>query len=343
MANLTDHQLVAGPEAVAYGTKAATFRSFEMLSKSSIAWDQKPIQGAGLRPARNFPRADRRKPGYGQGKPVISIEAVTTGMGTLLNACLGNGQSTLVPGEGSTTYQQLYSSGLGGTVLPSLTAQLGIVRSDDTGTVDPYTLRGCTVSDWSIECPSAEKLILEATLDALALDTDTALVEWEDPAYTGFYTSWAGSVSLGGTITPPTATALATGGSPLAEVRNWKLSVANKIDDSGWVVGGRRRPRFGARTATFEAEVYYVDQTFVDALREQTPVGIVIAHTAGSLSTGLETLQLCVPAFLVDDGAIPDPTDDGAPTVAKLKTTVALDADDDEAFYVACRTADTAI
>ena len=342
MSTLRDHSLAVADEAT-YAAGGTFARFLEMLKASKPAWDPQTIRGQGLRPAAAFQRASRSYPGYGQGKVPIEIEVPTIGMGELLNASMGDGASHKVGTGESTTYQRVWTSALSGNVLPSIAVQFGITAADDAGTTSPYTFKGCTVNGWSLESSSAKEFLkFGASLDARTLDRTTSLTTWAGPDALNFFTQWDSAIYIGGTLTEPTDTALGSMTGSAIEagiVRSWKLSVDNKLGDSAWGVGGRGRPRVGGRIATLELDVEHRDNTLRDAMFSQDTVAVLLQHTGAALSTGHETLQIAVPAALVDDGPMPEPTD-GEVFLAKVKMTLALDDDDHPAFYVASRTSE---
>lgn len=345
---LTDGQWAYALEGT-YGTLASPDRYIETLSDGTAPdWDPQPWQGRGLRAAAGFPVASRRRAGYGQGAPTVKYEVPTRGGLELLSALLGSGTVTKVGAPESTTYQFLGSTALSDNILPSITAQYGIPDAAAAGeAVNPITFAGCTCSQLEIECSgAADPLTISATLDALSRDDTESLATWAATASQDWFFGWSGSVMLGTSITPPTATALASGGSELAAVRSWKVTLDQGIKTDGWIVGGRRQPRIQGRSVTLEAEIAFDDTDLVEAARDQTALGIILTSEAGSLSTGLETFQVCLPCWYLDDAALPEWSAEGDEPSIKVKATCLIDdgaTPDTEPLYIAQRTADSAL
>jgi Phage tail tube protein len=335
---LTDHQLGMVAE-VTYNTPPVVTRFLQMLSDSKIDFDPMPLQGMGMTVGApgGVNRADRRIAGIGRGSGTISVEAVSKGLGVLLNACAGTGVSTLVAGS---TFQQNYTPTVAGTLLPSLAVQAGIV--DNTGTVNPHTFAGVSIDKWVLECPEGGIATLKADFDARSMATATALATASYAAAPSLFSFVGGTITLGGAVTVPTATALGTGGTANANVRSWSLSSENSLDDGRWVIGGRNQPTVGKRKHSLKFRYEFNDTTTRAALLAQSSVSFTATHvTTEALSTGFATLQLVIPAMKINPGSIPDPT---------LGQTVIVDVDAEilwdgvnAPFYVVIRTADSAL
>src|SRR5262249_52959641 len=162
-------------------------------------------------------------------------EAHSKGLGVMLNAAFGTSTSTLVSGS---TFQQVYTPTAAGTVLPSTTDQFGVVQND--GTVRPHTYAGCTVDSFALDIPEGPDSIATWTFnkDAKSLSTATTLGTFSPAATPSLFGSWSttDSITLGGTLTAPTTTALASvaGGAVTQSFRSANLAVNNTIDKARW-------------------------------------------------------------------------------------------------------------
>lgn len=342
MATMLDHQVGWGKES-AYGTPATVSRFGEWLPKSGIEWDPNIVQGEGLRVGSSVARAGRRVALVGKGKGKLQFELASKGLGNMLEACWGTGVSTLVSG---TTYQELFTPVTTTGYLPSLTIQEGIVQAG--GAVDAYTYAGCTIKSFDLE--QGDKLLtLQTEIDAHSLATATALATASYPTTPTLYSAGlpaSGALTLGGTMTVPTTTALgsiAIGAN--AAIKKWTLSVDNGIDEKRDRIGDRGQPTAGLREIKIKTEIEY-DSVTGTVLRDayigqtRTPL-LVTSTTAEALSTGVATMQLALPACYIDSGAIPQPSE-GEVVTTELEWSV-LDDLISVPAYMVMRTADTAL
>jgi hypothetical protein len=343
VATMLDHQLGLKQETT-WNTPVVVDRFFEWMAGNGLDWDANVVQGKGLRVGSQVARAGRRVGLVGKGSGKISVEVASKGFGTLLQACWGTAVSTLVSGA---TYQQNFTPVVSGTYLPSLTVQEGIVKPG--GTVDAYTFAGCTVSDFELEMPENGIAQLTVSLDARSLATATALASATYPTTPTLYNSalpTTGAMTVGGTLTAPTTTAMGSiaGGTAVA-VKSWKLSVKNGLDVKRDVLGGRNQPVVGLREISLTTVVEY-DATTGTVFRDQligqsaTPV-LLSAATAESLSTGTAQLGLALPAAYIDKGPIPQP-EDGATVRTSIDWAI-LDNLTLTPAYMSLRTADIAL
>lgn len=177
---------------------------------------------------------------------------------------------------------------------------------------------GTTIA--SVQSATAATLSANATGTGTALTIGTALATPSYPAASSTnvfnYAQLVGS--LGGTLTAPTSTALASvaSGTSVASLRSFSLKVDNQLDDGRWNGSQQRRqPTVGRRTVTLSCDTEY-DAVTGAMLREaqlnQTDIGpIVLTLTGASVAAGLnEVLQIVIPSAKVDSGAIPQPSDD---------------------------------
>lgn len=340
MAGPLDHQIGLAVEST-YGTPVTPTRFLEWdMDASEHSYDPKRIQGSGMQVGDGgFARADRSVSVVGQAGLTVGADFQSKGLGLLLKAALGAGTSTLVSG---TTYQQLFTTGLTGALLDALTVQYGIVRSDASGTVDAYTYPGCSVSSLEIGCSVGDVVKLKAELDASAPATGTALATASYPSLLAPFHFGQGAVTIGGSITVPTTTALAGLGSATAvtSMREATLSLDNGLNVDRWRYGGRNQPRATKRKATIKTTLEYDSNVIRDALLQHTTVPVSITFTSSeALSTGFATLQIVAPACKIPDGAFPQPSDDPVYDI----TFDVLKPATGQALYVVLRTADTAL
>lgn len=343
MATLLDHSYGMVPETV-YGTPVTVSRHFEALVGSTHDFDPNILQGAGLRVGSRFPRSGRRSTAIGQGKLSVLIEAISKGMGVLLEQATGTATSTLVSG---TTFQQNYTAvPVSGSLNKSSTWQVGVVQP--TGAVDAYTYAGCTATGLEIDCPQGGIATVKADFDAKSVATATGYVAPTYPAApVNLYTFAAGSVAINSTFTAATTTALATLSAGVAiNVRSFNAKLAHNADISRWQIGSRGQPTVASKagsTVTLGVEYDSVSGTLLrDAYLNQTPIPVILTLTGGALSASVETLQLAFPELKIDSGAFPDPTDDKT-VVTNIQCSVLDNLTAAQPWYLSMRTADNAL
>jgi Phage tail tube protein len=341
MANSLDGQAGTVPE-VTYGTPLTVTRFYE-IDPSNTKHSQDPgiQQGMGLRVGSRFARSDRRAATQQTNKGTLETDVFAKGLGTLLNAAMGgNGVSTLVSGS---TFQQLFTSVLTGSLAPSLTLQLGVVRTDAGGTVDAYTYAGTTITKWTLTQETGGFLRLSVEWDATTLATATGLATASYVTVNPAFHFGMASATYGGTVTAPTTTALASGGTALTNVRNFTLEVDNGLDIERWKFGGtRNQPRMGRPKATIKCTAEYDGVVFRDALIAQTanPFSITWSDTATALSTGFATFQIIAQATKTNPNDFAPPTD--GTTTVDLELEV-LEPATGAALTIATRTSDTTL
>jgi hypothetical protein len=238
------------------------------------------------------------------------------------------------------TYQQLCTSVLTATYRSSYTCQFGIPRTD--GTVDAYTYAGCVPTAFEIDAPERGIPTISVSWWAQSLATATALAT---ASYASSPTTYSDSASaagttFGGTITAPTSTALASGGTASSNIRSWTLSVDLGVNERP-ALGSWQRPTFGAPSATLKVVQDY-DATTTRALQiSQGATSFTGYYTGANLSAGTEGFYVVIPTMKLDDGALGQLTA-GEGSVPDVTFTV-LDNLTDAAWYMVSRTSDTAL
>jgi hypothetical protein len=337
MATLLDAQ-VGFKKQTAFGTPIVVDRFIEALADTKHSFDPMVIQGMGLRVSSRYARSARRLAGTGRGEVSLKMELTSKGLGTLLELIAGTSESTLVSG---TTFQQRHRPVLATPFMPVATIQLGIPRTDASGTVDAYTYSDCAVKSFSIDVPDNENPpTLEAVFWAASVATATALASASYVTTPTLFSPTTGVTTLGGTLTAPTATALATGGTAATNIRGWTLDV-----DLGLVerprVGGWQRPPVGAPKAVLKVKQDYDATTARDAMLAQALTSFSGSFTGGALSAGTERIELDIPTMAIDQDAFPDLTN-GDGSIPEITYSVLDNLTDDE-WYIVTRTADNAL
>jgi hypothetical protein len=255
----------------------------------------------------------------------LTLEACVKGIGRYIEAALGTVTSTLVSGS---TYQQVHTPATTDP-LKSHTIQKGVPPIGG-GTTLAHTFTGMMCDKLSIDAPNGE--IVTITTEWIGKDITTATA-YAAPSYpTLAYPFHHGhmSATLGGAVTPPTTTALATGGTAVTRVRSFSCEYANNLDGEGFNSGGagkrNRKQLLGKRELTGTLEVEFDSVTDRDAFLAQTDTALTVTWTGDTaLSTGFVTLQVVIPVAL-------------SLSFVGLRATPSSTP-----FYIVLRTSDTAV
>lgn len=337
MAALTDVSVGIANEATPK-TYATPTRWWEVMDPE-LNWAKHVKQGKGMRVGTRVDRSGRRVVTGGEGTAKFGLELVSKGMGLAWESCTGSGTSTLVAGS---TYQQLFTLLQNSVTIPSRTIQSGTV--DATGTVQAMSLLGCMVDSWELEIPNDDIATLTINWDAMDYTTAQA---YAAPSYATAPTVFHFGLSaftLGGAVTVPTATALATGGTAAAYIRSLKLTGENNtVKDrfNGGGAGRKSRQLVGAFTLKGELELEYVDNVVRDAYLADTELALTSTLTSTeALSTGFAQFQLVLPAIKLNGDV---PNGNGDLPIIKAPFDVLDNLTAANPLYIAHRTADTAL
>jgi hypothetical protein len=326
-----------------YGTAVTVDRFLEYTSET-LDFEREYYQGTGLRAGSRLARSGRRVLAKDGAAGDIELEVPSRGLGTLLELLTGTATSTVVSGA---LYQQLFT--LQKTdFLPSATIQKGIPRLG-ADTVDAITLKGAVNTSFEISMANAEVLKLKTSWHGREVDTTVGYATPSYAASIDLFSFVGASIVVGGTVTVPTTTTLASGGTSVANVRDFSISVDQKLDDNGWNLGsaGKRSRRGAVGLAEvkgkFTAE--YDSTTFRDAVRDQTPLALVAtfqAAGAADITAGNKpTFQVVVPDIRFE-GELPK--SNGGDVITQSIDFTAFDGlVAAHALYIATRTADTAL
>lgn len=338
MGVLTDGQVVFLKES-SWDSPATPSRALEVLPDgTSHAFDPMVIQGMGLRVGSQYMRGARRLAGTGRGEITVKYELESKGFGSLFELLGGSCVSNLVS---TGVYQELCLPTITSAFQTSATFQFGVPESDASGTVTPFTYSGCCCKSFEIDAPDMESPpTVTATFWAADVTTGTALVAASYPSTPTLFSGAAAATTLAGSLTMPTTTALASGGTSVTDIRGWNLSVDLGLAERP-ALGGWQQPALGAPKATLKIKQDYDATTLQALLLSQGSVAFTGTYTGGTLTSGSETFQVAVPAAYVDDGALAQFTA-GDPAVPEI-TLACLDDLSHTPWAIAIRTADTAL
>jgi hypothetical protein len=336
MANLMDNQIGMAVETV-YNTPVTVTRFLPYIDGTDGQWDTRQRQGQGIFVAtKRLFRGDRRVLPIGQGQVTIKTELASRQGGLLLEAATGVSTYSLIGGTASLIG---FRTSVTGTVLKSYTIQLGKVRND--GTVDPETYAGCTAVSFEIECPEDGIPTISVVFDARSFTTVTALATASYTAGAFLFDQSQGAATVGGSVTWPTTTTLATGGTAFGNFQSWKLSVSQTTDISRWVLGSRNQPTVSMLDATFGGDAEYNDVVLRTSYLAGTAIPVVVTHTTTEvLTTGFSQFQVGIPQLFLKSPVLPPMSADTA--VVSVEGDITFDGTN-EGFYISYRTADTTV
>jgi hypothetical protein len=277
-----------------YGTPATVDAFFEYLEET---FDDAPtyVSGKGLRVGKIMQRSDRRVLGKEATAGDITLEAFSKGLGKLFAAALGTGVSTNITG---TAYQQLFTPKTA-DFLDSYTIQKAIPVLG--GAPSQQTYAGCVCSGFELDVSNSDEVTIKFSFGGRSVDTSTA---YATPSYIAANQLFAfvhASLAIGGTVVPPTTTALGSGGTNTVDISDLTITWDNGLDTAGYNFGSQgkrsRVPALGERVGTGQLTVEYDADTFRNAWNAQTDLALLLTLQLPAAITGsnFPTLQVCVP------------------------------------------------
>lgn len=325
-----------------YGT-AVTVDHFPEFLMENLKWKPNYLDGKGLRPGSRVSRAERRSLSKNWVEGDIELECCARGFGIFWEALMGTGVSTII-GAGP-AYQHNFT--LTNTdPFPSYTIQKGIPLLNG-GAVQAHTFAGAMCNKGEISAETGEVVKLKTSWLAKSIDTATGYTAPSYVADNELFTFWQGAITIGGTVTPATDTALATGGDAQANIRNFTLSIDNKLDTDGFTFGSAgkfgRRPHLGYTEIKGKMTAEFDSVTYRDAFLNNTSLAVTLTMTTGTQiqSSTYNTLQIVIPCIRLD-GDIPEAVTEGVVTL-DLDFTVLDDGSGESAVSVIQRSLDTVI
>jgi hypothetical protein len=325
-----------------YGTAVTVDRFYEFTDET-IKWKPTFVQGQGLRVGTRLARNDRRKLGKQEAGGDINLEAVSKGLGRILAAVFGSTTSTqIAAGPG---YQQVHTLATSGP-MQSYTIQKGTPRIGGAGT-DALTFTGAVCSAVTLSCAVGDIVKIKSTWSARDVSPIPAYAAPSYPTTPELFTFVDGAITVGGTVTMPTATTLASGGTVVANITECDLTIDNKIDDGGFTLGAGgkkyRAPVLGLAEAKGKLTAEYSDTALRDAYLQQQGLAVVLTFQSSvAITAGVfPTLQIVLPMVKLE-GDVPV-SNGGKPILLSIDYTVLDPAVSGQSpIYVIYRTSDTA-
>jgi len=326
-----------------YGT-GVVVDSFVEFIEEDLTYAQEFAQGAGMRVGQRLNFSDRRVKVKEEVMGSFTVEGQTKGLGKLIEAAFGGtGTSTQI--GVTAAYQQLFTP-TSTDPLSSYTIQKGVPPLGG-GATHPHTFAGMVCSGFELSAANAAIPTLKFNWLGKSIATGTALATASYPATVAELSFIHGAVTVGGTVVVPTTTALASGGTATANIRDINLAWDNGLDTDGFNFGSAgsrsRKNALGTRSLTGSMTVEYDSNTLRDAWLNQTNLAVVLTFTTTTAIEGVNfpALQITIPVVRLE-GDIPLVA--GGGVVTQSIDFTALDGRvATHPVYVAIVTAETAI
>lgn len=287
---------------------------FVEFTSESINYTKNAVVSNGLRAGGVLPRIQRRVVTTTGASGALNIDLASRGIGLLLAHCMGSFPSKVGGG---------FTFTLGDPSTKSFTAQVGVPKFD--GTIDPKTITGAKVTDWTLAVPNAGLATLSINVDAAGFTRSTGLAT---PSY-----------STAGSVFQFAGAAIKVGGSTVAYVSDFNLTVSNSLKTDRYTIGnaGLKREQivngFRAVSGTLNAE--FIDTTAYAAILADTTSSLQLTLTSGS-----EVLDITLPAIKFEGDA---PQVGGPETIMQALNFTAFDDGTNQPLTMVYTTADAAL
>ncbi|MEU8270827.1 phage tail tube protein [Sphaerisporangium sp. NPDC049002] len=293
---------------------AVTPTKFVEFDKEGLQFDPAFLEPAGLRVGRKFKRASRVVQSRKSVSGDIELAVATRGMGLLWKHALGSTATATV--ITSPAYRQIHTpvgmQGLG------LTIQVGRPEPA-SGTVRPFTFRGCKVSDWEFSLSDGEVAKLKLSVDGWDESLITALAT---PSYTSanLFNFSQATLKLGGTAATSTGLMSVTGGTQVATVvKDFSVKMSSPLATERFGIGNA-----GVKSEQLENDIPTITGKFgaefskaelYDPFKASTTMAMEFVMTGAAIgaSGSNDTLSIICPAIKIKSAT---PTVDGPDIVA---------------------------
>lgn len=319
-----DAQLMVGAEST-WGTAVTPDHTVE-FNDESLKREPTWLEPTGLRVGQKYKRANRVVISRESVSGDVTLEHATKGMGLLWKHALA---SSAVPAQiaATTAYEQIHVPGdfrgLG------LTVQVGRPEPS-TGTVRPFTYRGCKIGSWELSVSDNAIPTLKVSVDGRAEDTATALAAASYPSGSRVFSFADATLTLGGTVSTVGGKTSVSGATAVA-------TVVNEVTVSG--AAPMASDRFGIGNAGLKSEQLENDTPTItgslgaefnktelyDVYTNNTTTAMVLKLEGVDIEAGnLETLEIILPAVKLKSAA----PNVGGPDIVQMSTD--FEAYDDE-------------
>lgn len=268
-----------------------TVDKFPLILSEGLKFDPSFIEPEGIRAGGKFKRGAQLAQARRQVSGPIELRYGTRLMGGFWRAALGSNVTTPTLVAGS-AYKQVHQTGdlLG----KSLTVQVG--RPEPSGTVRPFTYRGCKVTSWEWSVSEGEAAKLKLDLDGWDESTSTALATaaYVTTAEDFFFTN-AVAFTLGGTVSGTTELSITGGTAVPTVVKSISIKGENGLatDRIGLGSGGVKKEQLenDVPTIMIELDAEFDRTTFYDRFKAGTSAPFYL-RLDGSIISGSDRNSL---------------------------------------------------
>lgn len=323
-----------------YGTAVAITDSFEIMSEDFTGkyerTNAEALSGAYVM------RSDRYSVNRKGAEGSVTLEPLTRGFGAWLNFMLG-GVATTGPVE---TAAYTHTGSIGNLAGKNLTVQ--VLRSDESGTVRPWTYEGGKVTnfefsnsvDQTLRCTIGLDFELESNPDAPAGNyAGTALAALPTaPSGANVFVWDQGTVTIGGTA---------------YDISEITIGVDNALNVDRYFIrqgASKREPvQDGKREITWSFTTPYVDNTFWEKVSSATAAGatailnakwVGLTSIPGTTTPLYPCIEINIPVARFDEGG---PTVDGEGMLEQSFSGVGLYNGTDSAIQIIYRSQDATV
>jgi len=341
MGTMLDFTVGLSAETV-FGTYVAPTKFPEAEAK--LKYDVQPVQSPALRPSKRVALASRNSVAKYDVSGDLEMDVLTKGAGFYLKGMFGSVTST--QDASTTVYQHVFTPSQSAAPT-SYTLQEVIPFLD--GTLNPHTFTGCVFSSFELTAAADAVLRMKFGLLGKQMVTSQGAVAATYPSPDpDMFTFVHGDIKLGGTLTAPTTTALASSSASAAvNVKDITITVDNGLDSEGWNLGGAgmrsRAPVFGPMKVAGKMNVEYTDNTLRDAYLAQTslPLLLTFKHPNPIVAAQLGTLQAALPAIRLK-GEVPA-SNGGAPVSLSIDFEAFDNGSAEQPIWVVYRSLDVTV
>jgi hypothetical protein len=289
-----------------FGTGVTVDQFVEFLDSSKFTYKPAYTQGEGLRVGSRVQRSARNGLSQVNVGATVDLEAPIKGLGLFLEAALGSVTSTAVP-SASGAYQHVATLATTDP-LPSYTMQYGTPPIGG-GTTLAQTFLGMQCNTFELTAKSGEIAQISTEWVGKDMTTATAYATPSYPSNQDLFLFTQGAIALGtGAITAATTTALASGGTSVANILEVSVKIENGLDDVKPSLGSagkrHRRGALGAAKISGKVVAEFDAATYRDAHINRTNLGMLLTFThTSSIGTGTPVnpvLQVVIPVLKIE-------------------------------------------
>lgn len=248
-----------------FNTPVAVTRFYEFTDES-LNLNKNRATSQGLRAGGQLPRLERTVITTSDVTGDVSLDLTTKGLGLLLAHATGTFPTKTA---GAFTF------GLGDIGASSFTCQVGVPQYG--GTVVPKTVSGCKISSWELAVSNAGIATGRFTIDGAAMTTATALATASYPASANLFHFAASAISIDGT--------------PVANIRDFTLSVDNAIKADRYNLGaaGTKAAQVhnGFRPVTGTVTAEFTDSVLLNKVMTDATASMTLTFTNGADSLAI--------------------------------------------------------